>query len=91
LAELMSEIAVAVQAGDEGAAPPPALRPYEQAVLTALQAAGEPLSVRGVFDASGVPSAATTATALTTLHGQDLVMRYREGRVWLYTCAVASQ
>ncbi len=89
LAELMGEIAAAVQAGDDGSAPLPVLRLHEQAVFTALQAAIGPLSARAVSDASGVPIS-TTARALATLCTYGLVIRYREGRVWLYTYAATA-
>jgi hypothetical protein len=90
LAELMGEIAAAVRADDDGSAPPPVLRPYEQAVLTAVQIVAEPLPTRAVSDASGVPIS-TTARALATLCIYGLVIRHREGRMWLYTCAATSR
>jgi IclR helix-turn-helix domain len=63
----------------------PVLRPHEQAVLNALEAATEPLTARAVADLSGVPTS-TTANALATLFAKDLVTRRRVGRAWLYAC-----
>ena len=80
LAELMRAIEDAIRVGA-----PPQLRPGEQAALDALEAASEPLGVRAISDATGLPMS-STAKVLAGLTARGLVTRQRcAGRTWVYT------
>jgi DNA-binding transcriptional ArsR family regulator len=79
LAELMRAIEDAIHV-----CRPPQLPPAERAALVALEAAPEPLRVRAISDATGLPMS-STARALTGLTERGLVTRQRCGRrTWVY-------
>ena len=85
LPELLCGIEMVITAGL-----PPVLRAPEQAALDVLTAAPAPMRIRAVSDAAGLHLSATTK-ALTTLYDRGPAARRRNGRTWLYTCAVASE